>query len=207
MMAGYDYQNRRRHSVRLKGYDYGQPGAYFITICTHGRECVLGEITEAAAKLSGPGRIVDQCWRALPQYFPDIELDVFAIMPNHVHGIILVTRVGSIPAREGEAFGTNIGSQEGAQIPNASPLHLQRLPRGTQNNYLGAIVPNFKSVSARKINQLRSTLGVPVWQRNYYEHVIRSDVELDHTRKYICDNVVKWKLDENNPESLGDCKL
>jgi putative transposase len=95
----YDPEKHHRRSIRLKGYDYTQPGAYFITICTHGRECLFGEIIDGEMHLNEAGQIVVQTWQDLPNHVPNVQLDAFVVMPNHVHGIIIITdRTGGIGA-------------------------------------------------------------------------------------------------------------
>ncbi len=186
-MTRYDPEKHHRRSIRLKGYDYARPGAYFITICTWQRECVLGEIEDGKMIPSEWGRIVDECWRAVPSHFPNVALDEFVVMPNHVHGIIVIQNDRD-DDRRGEAF---------CAFKNASPL------QGTQPGSLGAIVQNFKSVSTRKINQMRGMPRMSLWQRNYYEHVIRHEDEWNQIRAYISENPLKWELDENHPSRLS----
>jgi REP element-mobilizing transposase RayT len=191
----YDSQKHQRRSIRLPGYDYSLAGAYFVTICTHERECLLGQVEDGAMLLSGYGRIVEQCWRALPHHFPGVELDAFVVMPNHVHGIIMITA----PCR-GEAFARQKHAMSPGWVANASPL--QSRPYGTKTYSLGAMVQNFKSVSSRRINQVRLTPGAPVWQRNYYEHIVRNEDELNSIRQYVLGNPTLWEKDENNPDRL-----
>ncbi len=179
-----DLERHHRRSIRLRGYDYTHAGAYFVTVCTWQRECVLGRIEDGILIPSEWGRIVDECWRALPSHFPNIALDAFAIMPNHVHGIIVIRNDSNSDDRRGEAF---------LKAPNASPL------QGTQPGSLGAILQNFKSVSTRKINQTRDIPDLPVWQRNYYEHIVRDERELEGIREYIVNNPVRWETDVENP--------
>ena len=163
-----------RHSIRLHNYDYTQPGAYFVTLCTLKREYLLGDITEGTLRLSPLGLVIEECWQALPQYFHAVELDAFVIMPNHVHGIICIV-----------------------DTPRADDAPSQR--HGSAPGSLSAIVGNFKAISVRRINQLRGTPGAAIWQRNYYEHIIRTSRELEAAHKYIVDNPLKWSLDRENP--------
>lgn len=179
-----------RRSIRLKGYDYAQPGAYFVTICTQDRQCLFGDIAEGQTRLNTLGEVVLACWANLPHHFPHVELDAFVVMPNHVHGIVVITH------RRGEASGPNTRIP-GLAAPDASPLL-----DGTRPGSLGAIVQNFKSVSTRRINTMRSAPGLPVWQRNYYEHVIRNEHELDRIREYIASNPMQWAMDSENPDHV-----
>jgi len=181
-------ESHHRRSIRLPGYDYAQAGAYFVTICTHQRECLLGQVHGGAVRLSDYGELVEECWRGLPLHFGHIEVDVHVIMPNHIHGIILI--LGEAPD------GGSAGRYRPALPPSgASPL---QPANGTRPGSLSAIVQNLKSVSARRINQLRGTPGAAVWQRNYYEHIIRNERRLAEVRRYILENPARWDLDHYN---------
>ena len=184
-----------RRSIRLKGHDYTQPGAYFVTICTRDRECLFGEIVDEVMRLNDAGAIARRCLEDITDHFPLAELDAFAIMPNHVHGIFVILGRGEasvVPLRV-------------SKIPSkldASPL--RQRPNGTQPRSLSAIVQNFKSVSTRKMNAARGSPGTSVWQRGYYEHVVRNEDELKAIREYILGNPARWNEDENNPVQT-DC--
>jgi len=136
--------------------------------------------------LNDSGRMVAACWSQLPHHFPNVTLDAFVVMPNHVHSII---RLG-----KGEASADHRAESSGPFPADASPLR----PIGTQPGSLGAIVQNLKSLTTRKINQRRGTPGLPVWQRNYYEHIIRDDAALDRIRQYIAENPLRWATDDEN---------
>jgi len=157
----YDPRRHHRRSIRLKGYDYSRPGAYFVTICTHERACVLGEVMDDELVPSKEGIVVCQTWEELARNFTGIRLDAFTLMPNHVHWIVWITEANDIP----------------------SPP-------------LSEIVRRFKSASALKINYLRHSIGVPFWQRNYHERIIRNEGELRVKREYILNNPKDWKKDE-----------
>lgn len=186
----YDPDRHHRRSIRLRAYDYTQAGAYFVTICTHGRECLLGNVVDGSVQLSTLGCIVERAWRSLARDFANMAPDAFVVMPNHLHGIVVITQ------GRGEA-----SSSEKLPTPerDASPLRRPARPAGTVAGSLGAMVQNFKSMSTRRINTLRGTPGVPVWQRNYYERVIRSEEELSRVRQYITQNPTRWATDEENP--------
>ena len=165
-----------RRSIRLLGYDYSQEGAYFITVCTHNRECLFGEIVDGNVVLNDAGRNAQQCWQEIPSHFPQVVLDEFVIMPNHVHGIVLIT------------------DSVGAKI--FSPLQpTSSRPHGTSKT-IGSMVRGFKIGVTKWMRQHTPTLEV--WQRNYYEHVIRDESELNRVREYIANNPVYWLSDENN---------
>jgi len=160
---------RQRRSIRLKDYDYTQAGAYFATICTQKKASILGTVKNGETILNIYGQVVAECWRWLTKQYPYVELDEWVVMPNHMHGIIILCRGGSRTAPTG----------------NYKPL--------------GRLIGAFKTTSTKRINALRGTRGVPVWQRNYYEHVIRNEDDLNEIQQYILDNPVKWDMDEENP--------
>ena len=142
--------------------------------------------------LNEAGEIVRCCWGDIPVYFPHVVLDDFAIMPNHIHGIIMITCTGeaSVPSDESE---------------NASGTHasaLRQRPIGTEPGSLSVIVQNFKSISAGKINAARGLPGATLWHRNYYEHVVLSERELTAIREYVVANTANWHDDESNPLRL-----
>ena len=172
MPLKYDPDKHRRRSIRLKDYDYSTAGAYFVTICTHNRECVLGEIADGEMRLKEAGQIVRAMWEQLPYHYPHIGLDAFAIMPNHVHGIV------------------TLNDPVGAGFKPA--------PTGGKPHGLPEIIRAFKTFSSRRINQFRQMTGVPVWQRNYYEHVIRNEKTLNAIREYITANPYQWQEDPEN---------
>jgi putative transposase len=186
----YEPQIHHRRSIRLKGYNYSQPGAYWVTMVTQGREPLFGEIADGAMQLNTLGKIVWAIWSRLPAYFP-IRHDEWVIMPNHIHGIIFILDHG-----RGEASAVKKPDRSELLSADASP---QRAPIGTTPGSLGAIIQNFKSVSTRKINRARDVLGVPVWQRDYYERVVRDEVELAQFRQYIQQNPRRWMEDDEYP--------
>jgi len=156
-----------RRSIRLRGYDYSLPGAYFITICTDNRKLFLEpEPTK---------QIVCDVWNELPDHYPHVRLDAFVIIPNHIHGIIVLTDVGA--------------GLRPAPTPSVC----------TRRHGLPEIVRAFKSFSSRRLNAHFGTPGARLWQRNYYEHVIRTDDDLNRIRQYIYDNPLTWNTDEYNP--------
>ncbi len=166
-----------RKSIRLKGYDYSQPGAYFVTLCTHNMERIFGRIIAGKMELNTYGLIAREEWFQTAVAHPYLELheDESAIMPNHIHGIIWITEVG---ATETVARKTNSGPKPGS---------------------LGAIVGQYKSRTTRHINKLRKNSGKSVWQRNYYDRIIRNEKELQSIRKYIENNPLHWENDRGRP--------
>ena len=182
-----------RRSIRLRDYDYSNAGAYFVTLCAFQHECLFGEVTVGDMRLNDAGRMVIAIWDSLPQRYEGVDVDAFVVMPNHIHGIIVINDpVGAIhesPAFESPAFESDVKS--GAI--RESPLQNRRAMT------LSKIVGYLKMNAAKEINQFRDNPGVPVWQRNYYERVIRDEQELAMIRQYIVDNPVKWDEDENHP--------
>ena len=179
---------RRRKTTRLKGYDYAQPGAYFVTVCVQRRECLLGSVVGEAMQPSVAGKIAEECWRALPEHYGNVQLDAFTLMPNHLHGIVILT--DDRPETNSAAPTAGVGAG------------FKPAPTGTNGHRtsLSEVVRGFKTFSARRINELRGTPGAAVWQRSFYEHVIRSEHDLVAVREYIGGNPPKWAEDQENPD-------
>lgn len=165
-----------RRSIRLKDYDYSQAGAYFITVCTYNRGCLFGDVVNGEMQLNDCGRVVEREWVNTANIRKNIELGVYVVMPNHFHGIMIL--------RRGIARYAPTSGRFGKMAPGS----------------LSAIVRSFKSAATRRINGLRGTPGTPVWQRNYYEHILRNGAELNEIREYVANNPLKWELDSENPE-------
>jgi len=188
----YNSDLHHRRSIRIPKYDYSSPGMYFVTICTRIRELLLGEVKNREMVLNENGRLVDYHWKKLPIHFKHIKIDEFQIMPNHMHGIIQIIRkisentVGAMYSDPDDPATGNINAS------NASP---QQRPHGTIPGSLGAIMQNFQSITCRKINKINKTPGRRLWQRNYWEHVIRDEHDLNRIRKYIKNNPLKWLED------------
>jgi putative transposase len=210
----YNPEKHHRRSIRLKGYDYTQEGAYYFTICCHQRQCLLGEIKDGVMHLNLVGATVQAVWDSLPRYFPLIELDAFVIMPNHVHGIIVITNnPGNCnpnynstphvnPECRGEAFVPGCHNTPPQFLSaNASPFpgcNSTSLPRGTESGSIGAILQNFKSVATRRVNRITRNSGT-LWQRNYHEEIIRNQKAYENIRRYIGENPLSWEEDAENP--------
>jgi len=177
--------NHNRRSIRLRGYDYTQPGAYFVTIVTAQRRQLFGEIRDGHMQVNDAAIIVEDTWADISIRFPFAAANAFVVMPNHIHGIIVISR--------GEASAGVIAALRDIAA-EASPLP----PRGTTPGSLGAIVQYFKSASTRRINALQRTAGQTIWQRNYYERIIRNERALAAARRYIIDNPARWDLDNEN---------
>jgi REP element-mobilizing transposase RayT len=170
-----------RRSIRLPEYDYSRGGAYYITICTQYRKCLFGKIRNGKIALSEYGRIIDNWWQRIPERYGVVALDEYVIMPNHMHAIIVVG---------GDVY-------NGVGAIHELPLRIKR-----RVMILPKIIGYFKMNSAKQINQICNTTGQTVWQRNYWEHVIRNDKSLNKIREYIRDNPWHWAADDENPERV-----
>jgi len=177
----------RRRSVLLRAYDYSTAGAYFVTICAAHRECLFGEVAGGEMVLNQAGEIVSDEWLNTPAVRPDVWLDYFVVMPNHVHAIVMIVR------------NDRDASQRRGVWPYA-PTN-DRIRWKSPSRTLGAIIRGFKSAATKRINETQGTPGIPVWQRNYYERVIRNADEMNCIREYIALNPTQWADDENNPAS------
>ncbi|WP_072622569.1 transposase [Spirulina major] len=173
----YNPQIHHRQSIRLRGYDYSQMGAYFLTLCTHNRECFFGRITNNIMHLNSAGQITQQCWQQIPTHFPHVQLDQFIIMPNHIHGIIWIVNPPTVGAKNFS--------------PQSSPQ-----PQGTSKT-IGSIVRGFKIGVTKWMRQ--NTSIYQIWQRNYWERIIRSEPELHQIREYIQNNPQQWETDQLYP--------
>ena len=191
MKTKFDPERHHRRSILLKGYDYSQEGAYYVTIVTYQRDCIFGDViqppfpAEAYVNLSNLGKIADECWCSIPEHFPFVELGAYVIMPNHVHGIIIITdnRRGTIyraPTGNIEQFGKPV---EGS---------------------LPAIVRTYKAAVTRLVGRKHNTTGIR--QRNYYEHIIRDEKDLQNKTDYINANPSLWDEDDDNPRNVNTQK-
>ncbi len=169
-----------RRSIRLKNYDYSSPGAYFVTICINDRQCLLGKIVNRKTKLNKTGEIIYDEWLKTSIIRMNVKLDEFIIMPNHLHGIIIITNGNGLVVGANRRFVPTRIAQNNKMKPNT----------------LCSIIAQFKSVATKRIRQN----GFPnfQWQRNYYEHIIRNESELNRIRKYIQNNPQQWEIDQEN---------
>ena len=194
----YHPQFHDRKSVRLRTKDY-RSGSYFITICAVNREWLFGDIKGGGMMLNELGKIVEKCWHEIPKHFSHVSLDTFIVMPNHIHGILTLNTSGRgiAPVQDHEGRGIACNAPTDAVIMKAneipsSPQIFGKSSPGT----LPVIVRAFKSATTRHINRLRNSPATPIWQRNYYEHAIRNNEELQKIRMYIQDNPKHWFTDE-----------
>jgi REP element-mobilizing transposase RayT len=184
-----DPTRHHRRSIRLPAYDYAQPGTYFVTICTQNRECVFGEIVQGQMVLNARGQMVESFWRQLPQHYPRVEVGAFVVMPNHVHGIIVLVGAGpcACPEHPGRPR-VDSGQSQGIAPTMSLPDVVHRFKSLTTAKYRrGVLVDGWQPFLGR------------LWQRNYYEHIIRDEEELNRVRQYIADNPARWQQDPENP--------
>jgi REP element-mobilizing transposase RayT len=218
----YDPQRHHRRSIRLPGYDYTQPGAYFVTIVTHERMPLFGDIVDGEMRLNDAGRVAEQCWLDIPSHFPHVALDAFVIMPNHVHGILWIVEtppttgaagtMGTVETVETVGAVGAVGAKNFSPLPPSQPSPLPPprpssqpsdissdavpRPHGTSKT-IGSVVRGFK-IGVTKWFRHYTTIYT-VWQRNYYEHIIRDDDGLARIRDYIQSNPQRWADDQENP--------
>lgn len=167
----------QRKSPRLKGYDYTQSGAYFVTVCTDQRQHLFGVVEDDVMVLSPYGFLAEANWLTLPKHYSHVRLDQYVIMPNHVHGIIFL--IDEINDDVGEGLQT---------LPYDDNIRFKR-------HGLPEIIRGFKTWSARRINEVRHSKGTPVWQRSFHDHIIRNESDLNRIREYVHNNPALWESD------------
>lgn len=196
----YDPARHHRCSIRLRGYDYSQKGAYFVTICTQKRELFLQN--------EDVGRMVTNVWRQLESKYPQIRLDEFVVMPNHIHGIIVIDVVVGADQRVGADLRVcpndvgGMGKGEHAGSPQQRPPE-----QGSPQHALGSIIQWFKTMTTNYyMRGIRNNAWRPFpgrfWQRNYYERIIRNENEMNRIREYITGNPARWDWDHNNSDRI-----
>jgi REP element-mobilizing transposase RayT len=180
----FDPEKHHRQSIRLRNYDYSQPGYYFLIICTHKKQCWLGEIKNDRMYLNQIGKIVAREWLHTPKIRPNVQLDEWVIMPNHLHGIVIINE--HISGLVDEKITLSGARNE---------------PLRQESNSISSFVAGFKSAVSKRINLLRDNRDIPIWQRNYYESIIRDENALRVIREYIFNNSFQWKKDPDNQEN------
>jgi REP-associated tyrosine transposase len=239
-MTYSDLPPRHRRSIRLPHFDYTSGAAYFVTLCTLNRACLFGEVIDGAMQLNEAGRVAEAEWVRTAEMRPHAALDEFVVMPNHLHGIVVLRK--DLVAQWRDADGaarsaagaphTNEGVREGqgvrstplrdgesmvpgsAEVVSGSPAGVRSTPlrdgetnrgdgqrslRAPRSGSLGSVLAGYKAAVTRALATLPSVAGASVWQRGYYEHVIRNDEDLDRIRRYITENPARWDLDRENP--------
>jgi putative transposase len=176
----YDPEKHHRRSVRIKGYDYTQPGVYYITICTKERQCIFGEVINGQMRLNFLGDIAHTCWLAIPNHFASFQLDTFVIMPDHVHGLLAI--VDNTPVTK-------------QQRPILTREQFGQPVRGS----IPTAIRSYKGAVTRLIHKFCETTEVPVWQDGFHESIIRDEEILNCKRQYIINNPQRWG---DNPQKL-----
>jgi len=186
----YDRRIHHRRSIRLQDYDYSHEGAYFVTICTQGKALLFGDVEGETMRPNDVGEMIQLVWDALPQHYPGVDVDACQLMPNHLHGVIVLYAGGGAPGEAGDATGPTdrLGRVEDPSCPIA----------------LAEVIKRFKSFTAMRYREgVRSRgwrrLSGGLWQRNYYEHIVRHEDELNRVRRYILENPIRWQYDRENP--------
>jgi putative transposase len=216
--AGMRRNSRKssRRSIRLSGYDYSQAGAYFVTICTKDRECLFGDIVNRKMVLNNAGRMAETVWNELPKFYPCVSTDGFQIMPNHIHGIIVIVRSDAVPSAGAGpcACPADAPSRGNVQSWGDGQPQEKGQPRGVAPTAVKSeveralslpdIVHRFKTMTTRRYVDGVKERGWPrfpgkLWQRNYYEHIIRDENDMARIREYINNNPGQWDTDRENP--------
>lgn len=217
MNRPYDPDRQHRRSLRLKGYDYTQAGAYFVTVVVQGRLPLFGIVVDGQMRLNAAGQMVQRIWNEMPNRFPSIAMDTFIAMPNHIHGIIMVgaplvgahlpndaTTTMPESTTEPAAAGTTAGGiRTTTAVENRAPT------RGAPTRVgLGDVVGAFKSLTTLEYARGVRDMNWPpfhgrLWQRNFYEHIVRTDESMKKIRQYILDNPAQWAFDRENPTAVN----
>ncbi|MBS1745527.1 MAG: hypothetical protein JST21_05105 [Bacteroidetes bacterium] len=204
-MNKYNPHKHHRRSIRLKGYDYSQAGLYFITICCQDRAYLFGNVVNGEIILNEYGTVAHNEWAKTPEIRNNVELGEFVVMPNHIHGIIRLSGRGELhsPENETDVFNTSQPPENETDVFNTPqpPDNLTGNYRGESisplrgpSQTIGAIVRGYKSSVTKQLNLLN--IGCVVWQRNYYEHIIRNEQSYQRIAEYIINNPKNWKEDK-----------
>jgi putative transposase len=176
----------RRRSIRLVDYNYSLAGAYFVTICINDRKSILGDIKNGNVDLSPIGEIAHQCWKEIPNHFDYVELDAFIVMPNHLHGIIVLNK---------DCRGVQLNAPDRRTANYYKSI-------STKKGTLSVIIRTYKASVTTQCRKRKYDFHG--WQRNYYEHIVRNEDVLGHIREYIVSNPLQWKFDRENPNHTED---
>ena len=208
----FDPERHHRRSIRLKGYDYHQAGAYFVTICTQDRAFLFGQVVHGEMRLNEAGKMVYDVWNDLPAFYPGVQTDAFIVMPNHIHGIIIL--VGADPRVCPNADPRVCPAQPPVGVgprayPDSGPRAYPGQPQGVAPTMgLPDVVHRFKTMTTKRYADGVKRLGWEpfrgrLWQRNYCEHIIRNEESLNRIREYILTNPMRWALDRENTHRVG----
>jgi putative transposase len=203
MQMRFNPDIHHRRFIRLKEYDYSGQGAYFITLCTHHRECLFGAVTDGAMIMNDAGQMIDQWWREMLNKYPMINIDAYTVMPNHFHGIIAIVGAAAPCSHRDESHNTTVGAALRGRPKAAEPGQPHRVAPT-----LGNMIDWFKTMTTneyiRGVKRYRwSPFPGRFWQRNYYEHIIRNEQDLTAVREYIVNNPAGWDKDDYHPALAG----
>ena len=174
-----------RRSPRLQGYDYAQAGAYFVTICTHNRLERFGVIVDGMMQLNALGGIAEEEWFQTASLRPNVELDAFVVMPNHVHGIIVIHDTRD-----------SVGTGRALSLQPSTPASSEHTSAGKSvSGSLPAIVGAYKSAVTKRVNRIQNISAFPLWQGRYHDHIIRNEADLNRIREYVVNNSARWQED------------
>ena len=203
----YDPEKHDRRSIRLDGYDYAQPGGYFVTLCVQDRVCLFGNVVDGRMRLNRFGQVVAGRWRWLEQRYAHVRHDAWVVMPNHLHGIVVLTGGDANRGGNGGRRSSRGGSRTAPTTTVNKPTPDEPTPdepapaKSSKRKPLGRLIGAFKTVSTKRMNQMRDTPGERIWQRNFYERIVRDAREHARIRQYIRDNPRRWNADRYRPSS------
>jgi len=183
-------------STRLQMWDYSRDGWYFVTICVNDHQCFFGKIEDAKMVLNNVGKLVEKYWLEIPNHFNNVKLDYFVVMPNHLHGIVIINQ----PTTDDN---NNVYPKPCVVVETHGRASLHKTSSGNKTFYrpsksLSSFVAGFKSITTKRINLITNTPGNPLWQPRFHDHIIKNETELNNIRKYIDENPLRWDIDRNN---------
>jgi REP element-mobilizing transposase RayT len=186
---GDKFQNKYRiESARLQNWNYSWNGFYFVTICTKNRECFLGNITDGKMKLSDIGKMARKYWLEIPNHFPFVQLDAFVVMPNHVHGIIIIDKTDNIVGRDVACNVSTVSDKTSIDGKNENMALIS-----PKQGSLSTIIRSYKSVVTKHARKTRIDFS---WQPRFYDHIIRNDNSYQNISEYIINNPLNWNNDK-----------
>jgi putative transposase len=209
----FDPEVHHRRSIRLREFDYSQPGAYFVTLCAFNKECLFGQVVDGQMRMNAMGEIVHEEWFRSGRIRLEIELGAFVVMPNHIHGIVRIVGAHGVRPNVGangvcpitHGVRPNVGANgvcpPAATAGGRAKEGERRSPLPMRPRSVASFVAGFKSATTRRMRELHATICRSVWQRNYYEHIVRNERELSQIREYIATNPLRWAFDRENPEA------
>jgi putative transposase len=196
-MERYNPDIHHRRSIRLKGYNYSQAGGYFITLCCYDRQCLFGHVQNGEMTLNQFGKIAHDEWIISAQIRTEIKLHQFVVMPNHIHGIIEIKNGaggrGDRPVAQKSMGGGVLSMGDVVLLEGDQPVAPTGVrPTGPCPKSIGVMIAGYKSSVTAQINTLRNSPGLHVWQRNFYDNIIRDDESWQNIKNYIVNNPAKW---------------